>query len=97
MEEFEFTISQKVQIWQDVTFTVKAKSKLSALKIIKDIAQNEYDCAYIDDSKHKESFTITDREYGVETQEPMTKKQNRGFGVRKLFDVDGNDINFEGK
>jgi hypothetical protein len=96
MEEFEFTISQKVQIWQDVTFTVKAKSKLKALKIIKDIAQNEYDCAYIDYSKHKEFVTITNREYGVESQDPIYKTKNSGV-VREIFDADGNNIHFEEK
>lgn len=97
MKEFKFTINQKVAVWQDVTLSVNAKSESEALKKIKNIAENEYDCADLDTIKYKDSVTVIHKEFPPEPPEVLTKTQNNGRSVRELYDSNGNVIHFNGE
>jgi len=92
METFEFTINQKVTVWQEVTVSVKAESKSDAIEIVKDFTQHEYDCSFVDNPKFENSVEVLGTEYSVDIQEPITKKQNNNLPVREIYDDEYNSI-----
>lgn len=91
MEEFEFTVSQKVEVWQDITVTIKANSKEEAVKIMQDVAKNEHDCANIYD---KDNYKVNLWEYNSESEHILVGENNDYSKFREVFDEDGDEIHF---
>lgn len=75
MAEFKFHCQEKMTIWFDTTFTIKAESKEDAIKFLKENRKfnaDELECQF------PEKVNIVDGEYIDDSSETMEPSENDG-------------------
>jgi hypothetical protein len=77
-EDFEFYLDQKVTMWERKRFTIPAKTKEEALKIVQEKFTNG-DIHYCDDNADWEDL--------YDTKESMPIADNDGCATEELYDA----------
>ena len=89
MAEFKFHCQEKMTIWFDTTFTIKAESKEDAIKFLKENSMfnaDELGCQF------PEKVNVGHGQYIDDCAEPMGPDENGGQSTIEYTEYDGGPV-----